>query len=176
MSNESIKEHMAKAALQLKEALREGAEKTASRNEYVAEHPEDASPAERLEQMLRPHISDIKTANDKREGIEPEVSLEVHSEGETVDLSDDDESSKEAHDRPDGEQGPDTNDKAGDHVTEQTGPGASTEVMPTIKAAELWDLFQNNKFVQAGFEYGLHKKQAMITDLSLQVMDAAVRE
>jgi len=174
MSNESVKKAMADATLKLKEAMRETSVKTASRNEFVSEHPEDASPSERLEQMLRPHINEIKTANDKREGIEPEVSLEVHSEGETADLVDDND--KEAHDRPDGARGPDTNDKAGDHVSDQVGPGASTEVAPTVKAAELWELLSSNPFVQAGFEAGLQKKQAMISDLSMQLMSIEARK
>lgn len=168
MSNDAVNKAMAEATLKLKEAMRESSEKTASRNEYLSEHPGDASPAERLEQMLRPHINTIKIANDKRDGIEEPVTLENNEEGTTEDLVDD--SAKEAHDRPDGARGPDTNDKPGDHVSEQIGPGASTEVAPSIKAAELWNLLASNPFVQAGFEHGLQKKQAMIADLSMQIM------
>jgi len=168
MSNEDIKKAMDAATLQLKEAMRETTEKTASRNDYLTDHPDDASPAEKLEQMMRPIIGDIKTANNKREGIEEPVTMETHDEGQTVDLTD--ESEKEAHDRPDGARGPDTNDKDGDHVTEQLAPGKSTEVAPTVKAAELWDMLSSNPFVQAGFENALQKKQAMISDLAVQIM------
>lgn len=174
MSNEAVQKAMAEATLKLKESMRESSEKTASRNEYISEHPDDASPAERLEQMLRPHIDEIKTANDEREGIAPDVSLEMNEEGSTEDLVDD-EGSKEAHDRPDGAMGPDTNDKPGDHASEQIGPEPSTEVAPTVKAAELWDLLSSNPFVQAGFEHGLQKKHAQIADLSLQLMANVAR-
>lgn len=174
MSNEAVKKAMAEATLKLKEAMRESSEKTASRNEYLSEHPEDSSPAERLEHMLRPHISTMKQANDQRDGIEPESTLEVHEEGDTTDPTD--ESAKEAHDRPDGARGPDTNDNPEDHASQQVGPGASTEVAPTIKAAELWNLLCENPFVQAGFEHGLQKKQAMITDLSMQIMASEARK
>ena len=167
MSNEAVKKAMDAATLQLKEAMRETTVKTASRNDYLSDHPDDASPAEKLEQMLRPIIGEIKTANDKREGIEEPVTMETHNEGETVDLVDE---KKEAHDRPDGDKGPDTNDKAGDHVSEQLEPKASTEVTPTIKAAELMELLSSNPFVQAGFEHGLQRKQAMISDLAVQLM------
>lgn len=174
MSNDAVKKMMAEATLKLKEAMRESSEKTASRNEYLSEHPDDSSPAERLESMLRPHISTMKQANDQRDGIEPEFTLETREEGKTTEHVDE-SANKEAHDRPDGARGPDTNDKPEDHVSTQVGPGASTEVAPTIKAAELWELLCENPFVQAGFENGLQKKQAMIHDLSMQIMANAVK-
>lgn len=180
-----VDEAMARATSELKEKIAQHHEKQAAYQAHLEDNPGEKLASDILTEEMERITSGIRTANDEREGIEPEPTYEVNEEGITSDdgfkgaedESDDDDESKEAEEKEVKMKDKGNGSQKGDkHDGDSESPNAmdyndkskpdsddkKTDEKPEMKAAHIMDLLQSDPDVQRGFRDALKERAPQI--------------